>query len=60
MVLLKVLNEPLHEKTNNLDVRPGPTQTGMYSPRSRLKARNFGFKKRDCTVRVAKTKALIR
>ena len=38
----------------------GPTQTDPYSYRSRLEARNFGFKKkRHCTIRVAKTKALI-
>ena len=37
-----------------------PTQTRMYSHRSRLEAWNFGFrKKRTCTIRVAKTKALI-
>ena len=40
--------------------RPGPTQTALYSHRSRLEAWNFGFnKKRDCTICVAKTKALI-
>ena len=40
--------------------RPSPTQTGLYSHRGWLEARNFGFrKKRDCTIRVAKTKALI-
>ena len=39
--------------------RPGPTQTGLYSLRRRLEAWNFGFKKkRNCTVSVAKTKAL--
>ena len=30
--------EPVHEKTNNLGVRPGPTQTRLYSHRSRLEA----------------------
>ena len=36
------------------------TQTDLYSHRSRLEARNFGFKKeRNCTIRVAKTNALI-
>ena len=40
--------------------RPGPTQTSLYSHRSRLEAGNFGFKKkRNCTIRVAKTKMLI-
>ena len=38
--------------------RTGPTQTSLYSQRSRLEACNFGFKKkRNCTIRVAKTKA---
>ena len=36
------------------------TQTSLYSCRKRLEAGNFGFrKKRNCTVCVAKTKALI-
>ena len=26
-------NEPVHEKTNNLGFRPGPTQTSLYSHR---------------------------
>ena len=40
--------------------RSGPTQTGLYSHRRWLEALNFGFRKqRDCTIRVAKTKALI-
>ena len=30
--------EPVHEKTNNLGFRPGPTQTRLYSHRSRLEA----------------------
>ena len=52
--------EPVREKTNNLGFRPGPTQTGLYSHRKWLEAGNFGFrKKRDCTIHVAKTKALI-
>ena len=29
-------NEPSHEKTNNLDFRPGPSQTGLYSHTRRL------------------------
>ena len=29
-------NEPLREKTNNLEFRPDPTQTGLYSHRSKL------------------------
>ena len=40
--------------------RLGPTQTGLYGQGSRLEAWNFGvMKKRDCTICVAKTKALI-
>ena len=47
----------LSEKTNNLVLRPGPTQTGLYSHRSRLEAWNFGLKKkRDCSICAAKTK----
>ena len=52
--------EPRREKTGLRGFRPGPTQTGLYSLRSRLEAWNFGFKKkRNSTIRVAKTKALI-
>ena len=37
-----------------------PTQISLYSLKSRLENRNFGFrKKRNCTIRVAKTKTLI-
>ena len=54
------INEPPHEKTNNMGFRPGLTQTDLYSHRSRLAAQNFGCKKeRDCTICVAKTKMLI-
>ena len=31
-----IINEHVREKTNNLGFRPGLTQTGMYSHRSRL------------------------
>ena len=52
--------EPRREKTGLRDFRPGLTQTGLYHFRSRLEARNFRFKKkRNCTIRVSKTKALI-
>ena len=30
--------EPVHVKTNNMGFRPGSTQTGLYSHRSRLEA----------------------
>ena len=54
------LNEPRCEKTGLRGFRQGPTQTGLYSDRRWLEARNFGFrKKRDCTICVPKTKALI-
>ena len=53
-------NEPRCEKTGLRGFRPGPTQTGLYSQRRSLEAWNFGFRnKRDCTTRVAKTKAQI-
>ena len=52
--------KPRSEKTGLRGFRPGPTQTGLYNHRRWLEARNFGLrKKRDCTVRVAKTKMLI-
>ena len=41
----KMINEPEHEKTNNLGFRPVPTQTGLYSHRRWLEAGNFGFRK---------------
>ena len=53
-------NEPVREKTINLCFRPGQTQTGLYKHRRWLEAGNFGFrKKRNRTIRVVKTKALI-
>ena len=52
--------EPVHEKTNSLGFRPGPTQARLYSHRRQQEALNFEFKKkRYCTICVAKTKALI-
>ena len=30
--------EPVHEKTNNLGFRPGPTQTGLYKLRKEPEA----------------------
>ena len=41
----RILYEPVREKTNNLEFRPGPTQTGLYTHRRWLEARNFGFRK---------------
>ena len=55
-----LINEPSHEKTNNLGFRQGLTQTDRCSQRSRLETRTFGFKNsRDCTTCIAKTKTLI-
>ena len=52
--------EPVHEKTDNLRFRPGLSQTGLYSHKRWLEAGNLGFRKyRNCTICVAKTKALI-
>ena len=52
--------EPRREKIGLRGFRPGPTQTGLYKLRKELEACNFGFKKkRNCTIRVAKTKELI-
>ena len=52
--------EPRCEKTGLWGFRRGPTQTGLYSQRRWLEAWNFGLRKqRDCTIHVAKTKALI-
>ena len=48
------------EKTNNLCFPPGQTQTALYKHRRWLEAGNFGFrKKKNCPIRVAKTKVLI-
>ena len=52
--------EPCSEKTGLWGFRPGLTQTRLYSHRRWLEAGNFVFRKfRDCTICVAKTKALI-
>ena len=57
MFVLSSIFEPCHEKTCLWGFRPGLTQTGLYSLKRGLK---FGFRKcRDCTIYVAKTKALI-
>ena len=51
---------PRCEKTGLQGFWPGLTQTRLYSHRRWLEAWNFRFrKKRDCTICVAKTKALI-
>ena len=56
----RTVNEPRRQKTGLRGFRPCPTQTGLYSHRRWLETWNFGFRKqRDCTIEVAKTKALI-
>ena len=48
------------KKTCPWGFQPGPTQTELQKHRRWLEAGNFEFnKKRDCTIHVAKTKALI-
>ena len=48
------------KKTGLRGFRPGLTQTGLCSYRRRQEAWNFAFrKKRDCTICVAKTNALV-
>ena len=52
--------EPPHGKTNNMVSERVLTQIRLYNQRSRLETGNFGYRKwRNCTIRVAKTKALI-
>ena len=36
--MIILLHEPVHDKTNNLGFRPGPTQTGLYKHRRWLEA----------------------
>ena len=60
VIMQKVQNKPVREKTNSLCFRQGPTQLSLYKHRRWLESGNFGFrKKRNSTIRVAKTKALI-
>ena len=44
IVTMIIINEPVHEKTNNLGFRPGPTQTWLYRHRRWLEAGNFGLR----------------
>ena len=49
--------EPRHEKTCVLGLRPGKTQTGLFSYRSKLDSWNFGYsKKRYCTIQAVNNK----
>ena len=55
-----LIYEPWCKKTSLCDFRPGLTLTSLCSHRSRLEGWNFRVsKKRDCNIRVAKTKALM-
>ena len=48
------------KKTNNVVFEKGPTQIELHKYRRWLEAGNFVLRKlRKCTIRVAKTKALI-
>ena len=52
--------EPRRKKIGLLCFRPGLTRAGVCSYRRWLEANKFPFrKKRNCTIRVAKTNALI-
>ena len=51
--------EPHYEETGLRGFRPGQTQTRLYSHTRWLEAWIVFRKKRDCTIYVAKTKALI-
>ena len=58
--MVHIIFEPSHDKTNNLGFRPGLTQTGLYKHKRWLQAGNLRFRKEEnCTIRVAKSKALI-
>ena len=58
--VVHIIFEPSHDKTNNLGFRPGLIQTGLYKHKRLLEAGNFRFRKEEnCTIRVAKTMALI-
>ena len=47
-------------KNQQCGLQTGLTQTKLYMHRRWLEAGNFGFRKeRNCTIRIAKTKALI-
>ena len=57
---LNLTYEPRREKTGLQGWRPGLTQTELYKYRRWIEVGKFGFrKKRNYTIRVAKTKALI-
>ena len=53
--LVQVIFEQLHEKTNNLALRPGPTQS-----QKQVRSLKFWMKKKsDCTIHEVKTKVVI-
>ena len=48
------------QETSLQDIRPSQTQTGLHSHSRWLEASNFGFrKKRDCSIYIVRTEALI-
>ena len=60
MMLLNYEKRAASWENQQCGFRTGLTQTGLYKHRRWLEALNFVFKKkRDCTIRVAKPKALI-
>ena len=60
LMFSNVLFEPRRGKTCRRDLRPVPTQIGLYSHRRWLETWKSGCsKKRECAIQVAKTKALI-
>ena len=60
MKLCRLSYEPWREKAGLRCFRPGLTQTELYKNRRRPEAGNFELrKKKNCTIPVAKTKALI-
>ena len=57
---LSVRKPTIWVENQQFGFQQGLTQTGLYSHKRFLEAGNFGLrKKRNCTIRVAKTKALI-
>ena len=59
-VHLSQVHKPRHENTSVLGFQLGLTQISLYKHRRwLLETGNFEFRKRNCAIRVAKTKVLI-
>ena len=59
LTFFKTVEHP-RGKTKKSGFQTGPTQTGLYKQRRWLETGNFGLRNyRNCTIRVAKTKARI-